>query len=144
MVRIPQNTFALFSYPLTLDNQAYTLWEAVSGEAASGMAQALGGGVQPAAASASGTLSAADMQSMGNLAGGQPQMMAPMGGMQMQQPMMSAEPLGDFRRQRVRLRLHFAPEAALCGNDHDVHGSAALHGRSCVLDGWEWKIQRKC
>src|SRR5574344_795764 len=89
MVRIPQNTFALFSYPLTLDNQAYTLWEAVSGEAASGMAQALGGGVQPAAASASGTLSAADMQSMGNLAGGQPQMMAPMGGMQMQQqPMM--------------------------------------------------------
>ena len=68
MVRIPQNTFALFSYPLTLEGQAYTLWEAVAGDAAIGIVNAMGGGAEPS----SGTLSAADMAAMGNLAGGVP------------------------------------------------------------------------
>ncbi len=71
MVRIPQNTFALFSYPITLDGQAFTLWEAVSGEAASSIATALGGGSSPAS---SGTLSPEDMASMQNLTGGMPGM----------------------------------------------------------------------
>jgi flagellar motor switch protein FliN/FliY len=93
MVRMPQNTFALFSYPVTVDGSPFTLWEAVSSAVADGMAKALGGGEQPQAASpAAGTLSAADMASMGNLAGGQPQMaqmgmMNNMGGQQMMQGM---------------------------------------------------------
>ena len=83
MVRIPQGTFALFSYPLTLDGQAYTLWEAVSSDVAEGIARALGGGT-PDPAPAGGTLNAADMASMANLAGGG----QPMGGMGMAQPQM--------------------------------------------------------
>jgi flagellar motor switch protein FliN len=64
MVRIPQNTFALFSYPLTLSGQVYTLWEAVSSDVSTGIVRALGGGTE----TSTGTLSAADMAAMGNLA----------------------------------------------------------------------------
>ena len=96
MVRIPQGTFALFSYPLTLEGQTYTLWEAVSSDVAEGIAKALGGGT-PDPAPAGGTLNAADMASMANLAGGA----APMGGMQMggfqQQPMMGGMPMGGMQ-----------------------------------------------
>ncbi len=74
MIRIPQNTFALFSYPLSLDGQGYTLWEAVDGSAASKMAGALGGGEKPAAA-------APAPQDMAAPGGMQPQMSA--GGMGM-------------------------------------------------------------
>lgn len=104
MVRIPQGTFALFSYPMTLDGQTYTLWEAVSSDVAEGIAKALGGGT-PDPAPAGGTLNAADMASMANLAGGQPQMGGmPMGGMaqaQMggfqQQPMMGGMQMGGMQ-----------------------------------------------
>ena len=77
MVRIPQNTFALFTFPLTIDGQAYTLWEAVGGDGAQSIASALGGGAA-AAAPAGGSLNAADMAALGGMAGG-----APMGGMAM-------------------------------------------------------------
>ncbi|WP_296329092.1 flagellar motor switch protein FliN [uncultured Treponema sp.] len=114
MVRIPQGNFALFSYPISLEGQTYTLWEAVSSDVAEGIAKALGGGTQEAAP-AGGTLNAADMASMANLAGGSPQMggMAGMGGMQMggmgmpqggmqmggfqQQPMMGGMPMGGMQ-----------------------------------------------
>ena len=43
MIRIPQNTFALFSYPLSLDGQAYTLMEAIGGEPAEQISNAYGG-----------------------------------------------------------------------------------------------------
>ncbi len=89
MVRIPQGTFALFSYPFTLDGQAYTMWEAVSSDVANGIAVALGGGEH--ASPSGGALNAQDMASMANLAGGQPQMN--MGGFQ-QQPMMGAQQMG--------------------------------------------------
>jgi flagellar motor switch protein FliN/FliY len=49
MVRMPQDTFALFTYPLNIDGTPYTLWEAVSGPVADGMVKALGGG-EPAPA----------------------------------------------------------------------------------------------
>ena len=95
MVRIPQGTFALFSYPFTLEGQNYTLWEAVSSDVAEGIAKALGGGTPDPAPASTGALNAADMASMANLAGGAPQMggmgQAQMGGMPMggmQQPMM--------------------------------------------------------
>jgi flagellar motor switch protein FliN/FliY len=71
MIRIPQNTFALFSYPLTLDGQGYTLWEAVGGEAAEQISRALGG--KTGAEQQKGTHSAADMAAVGNMAGGVPQ-----------------------------------------------------------------------
>ncbi|MCR4822268.1 MAG: flagellar motor switch protein FliN [Treponema sp.] len=91
MVRIPQGTFALLSYPLSLEDQTYTLWEAVSSDVAEGIARALGGGSSD---SGVGTLNAADMASMANLAGGQPQMgsmaQPQMGGMGMAQPQMSS------------------------------------------------------
>ena len=42
MVRFPQGEFALFSYPVTLDGNAYTLWEAVAGTVADQISNALG------------------------------------------------------------------------------------------------------
>ncbi|MBQ0161758.1 MAG: flagellar motor switch protein FliN [Treponema sp.] len=75
MVRIPQNTFALFSYAITLDGQPYTIWEAIAGEAAVQIGKAYGADDGTAA----GGLSAADMASMSSLAGGMPN--AAMGGM---------------------------------------------------------------
>ncbi len=92
MARIPQGTFCLFTYPVTLDGQSYTLWEAVSDEVAHGMVTSLGGG--SSGADASGTLSAADLGSlMGGAAPQQPMMGGGMQmgggmGMGMQQPMM--------------------------------------------------------
>ncbi len=87
MVRIPQNKFALFSYPITLDGTPYTIWEAIAGEAAVSIGKAYGGEPE---ASGTGALSAADMASMQNLAGGmpmggQPQMGMPQMGMGMPQ-----------------------------------------------------------
>ena len=87
MVRIPQNKFALFSYPITLDGTPYTIWEAIAGEAAVSIGKAYGGEPE---ANGTGALSAADMASMQNLAGGmpmggQPQMGMPQMGMGMPQ-----------------------------------------------------------
>lgn len=90
MVRIPQNTFALFTYPLTIDGQAYTLWEAIGGEAANSIASALGGGAP--AAPAGGALNAADMAALGGMAGGGGG--APMGGMAMGGAPMGGMPMG--------------------------------------------------
>ena len=87
MVRIPQNTFALFSYPLTLEGQPYTIWEAIAGEAAVEIAKAYGA---ESADSTTGALSAADMASMQSLAGGMPQMnMGGMPQMNMGQPVIN-------------------------------------------------------
>ena len=94
MVRIPQNTFVLFTYPFSLEGETFNLWEAVSSDVASGMIGALGGGKE----SSSGALNASDL---GNLMGSaQPQMnnmgnagasmqMPNMSGMGMQMPNMS-------------------------------------------------------
>ena len=68
MIRVPQNQFALFNYPLTLDGQGYTLWEAIGAEAAEQIGSILGGGT--GVEMPTGTLSAADMASVGNMAGG--------------------------------------------------------------------------
>lgn len=91
MVRIPQNTFALFTFPLTIDGQAYTLWEAVGGDPAQSIAVALGGGA--AAAPAGGSLNAADMAALGGMAGGAP-MGGAMGGMAAPMGGMAAAPMG--------------------------------------------------
>ncbi len=67
IIRIPQNMFALFSYPLTLNGQGYTLWEAVGGEAAEQISRALGG--KTGAEQQKGAAGTADMAA-GNMAGG--------------------------------------------------------------------------
>ncbi len=89
MLRIPQNKFPLISYPVTLDGQAYTLWECLGGEVAEQISNAYGGGVadelEPVGADFGGAMGGAGMG-------------APMGGMQqpqmggMQQPMMGGMP----------------------------------------------------
>lgn len=78
MVRMPQNKFALFTYPITIDGTTFNLWEAVSSSVADGMARALGGGAAP-------VTPAQDAASLG--------MGAMMGGAQMMgQPNMMAQP----------------------------------------------------
>ncbi len=73
MIRIPQNKFALFSYPVSLDGQGYTLWEAISGQAAEQISNAYGGNAELESVPAS-----PDLSSMAGLGNG----MASMGGMQ--------------------------------------------------------------
>ena len=81
MARIPQNTFALISYPVTHEGQVYTLWEAFGSDVANTMTNALGGGAPASGGSAAmdggGILSPSDMAAMGSLVGNA----APMGGM---------------------------------------------------------------
>ena len=100
MIRMPQGTFALFTYPVTMAGENYTIWEAVSGPVADGMAKALGGGAQAAASAmdlgcavggAAPSMAQPQMQ-MGGMGMAQPQMMGGMGmapqmQMGMQQPM---------------------------------------------------------
>ena len=94
MIRMPQGNFGLFSYPVTLAGETYTIWEAVSAPVADGMAKALGGGVQAAPAMDAGSANMPDagagmaQPQRGGMQ--QPQMMggAMMGGMNMGQPQM--------------------------------------------------------
>ena len=83
MIRVPQNQFVLFNYPLSLDGQGYTLWEAVGATAAEQMIRALGSGTSAPEMNTGGTLSAADIASVGTMAS--PGMN--MGGMNMGQAM---------------------------------------------------------
>lgn len=43
MVRMPQGSFALFTYPLTVDGTSYNLWEAISSEVATGITDSITG-----------------------------------------------------------------------------------------------------
>ncbi|MBP3710686.1 MAG: flagellar motor switch protein FliN [Treponema sp.] len=85
MIRVPRNQFILFNYPLSLDGQGYTLWEAVSAEVAEQMCNALGG-MAAEIPVGGGVLSAADMASVGSMAGGGMQQSMNLG--QMGMPMM--------------------------------------------------------
>lgn len=90
MIRMPQGTFACFTYPVTVDDEQFTLWEAVSGSAADGMARALGGGSKPASQPASSANSGMENASA---MGGAPQMSSPSAGFT-QQPMMGGMQMG--------------------------------------------------
>ncbi|WP_407400882.1 flagellar motor switch protein FliN [Treponema sp.] len=100
MIRMPQGTFALFTYPVTMAGESYTIWEAVSGPVADGMAKALGGGVQAAAPAmdlggmnAAPAMAQPQMQ-MGGMGMAQPQMMGGMGMAQPQMQMGMQQPMG--------------------------------------------------
>jgi flagellar motor switch protein FliN/FliY len=97
MLMFPQGDFVLASYPVTLESDAYTLWECIGGDAAEGMTKALGGGQEePAPIGAVDMGAAGGMGGMGAAAGMQQPGAAQMGGMPnmgmnmgmgMQQPM---------------------------------------------------------
>ncbi|MCH5290399.1 MAG: flagellar motor switch protein FliN [Treponema sp.] len=96
MVRMPQGSFALFSYPVTIEGTAYTLWEAVNSSVAEGMVKALGGGSQPKpeepAASAQNLNSAGAMGGApAGMAGAMPQMGMMQGQMGMNMGMMQPQ-----------------------------------------------------
>ena len=76
MIMFPQGEFALISYPLKLEDNAYTLWECIGGDAAEGISKAFGAGNDASATLSPVDLGAAAMPDMGAMAGGQ------MGGMQ--------------------------------------------------------------
>lgn len=107
MVRIPQGTFALFTYPFMLDGQAYTLWEAVSSDVAEGIAKALGGGSPEPAPQAA----PAGNVGMGNPAGAQPQMnQMGMGNFQ-QQPMMGGMNMNGYQQPMMnQMNMGFQPQ----------------------------------
>lgn len=89
MIRVPQNIFALFSYTVSFDGQEYTLWEAIGGDAAEKIGNALGGGASSAPVN-QGQPDAMAQPQMG--------MQMPMGGMPqmgMAQPQMGMQmPMG--------------------------------------------------
>ena len=93
MIRMPQNSFALFTFPVTVDGNPYTLWEAVGAPVAEGMVKALGGGEQAAsagmgAAAMGGMSMGGGTAAMGGMpmGGGMPQMQGGMGMPQMGMP----------------------------------------------------------
>jgi len=109
MVMFPQGDFAVTTYPLTLEGNAYTIWECLGGDVAEKFITALGGGVEEAemlgASDPMGGAGLGNMGAMGGMGMGNPQMnmqqqMNPMGGMMpnmgMQQPMggMQMNPMG--------------------------------------------------
>ena len=81
MIMFPQGDFVLTNYPLTLDGNAYTLWECMGGDTAEGITNALGGNKE-----APSMLSPVEMGGMGAAQNTGAQM----GGMQ--QPMGGAMP----------------------------------------------------
>ena len=104
MIRMPQGKFALFTYPVTVAGESYTIWEAVSSTVADGMAKALGGGqsAAPVEAAPMGGSSGFTSQPMMNAQPqmGMPQQMGmPMGGMQMGMPQQMGMPMGGMAMQ---------------------------------------------
>ncbi len=108
MIRIPQNTFALFSYPLSLDGQAYTLMEAIGGEPAEQISNAYGGNesneANAAQAANMGQQSAVQQPSMQQMPmGAMPNQMGmqqmPMGGAMPNQMGMQQMPMGAMPNQ---------------------------------------------
>ncbi len=91
MIRMPQGTFACFTYPVTVGGEQFTLWEAVSGSAADGMARALGGGSKPAAAQPAAS-AGSGMENLSSM-GGTQQIPSSAAGFT-QQPMMGGMQMG--------------------------------------------------
>ena len=86
MIMFPQGDFVLVNYPLTLEGNAYTLWECMGGDVAEGITNALGGGEDLSAA-----LSPVDLGGMNMASDAGGAQTAQMGGMQ-QMPAMGGMP----------------------------------------------------
>ncbi|HNQ97281.1 MAG TPA: flagellar motor switch protein FliN, partial [Treponemataceae bacterium] len=64
MVRFPQADFTLFTYPITIEGQAYSLWEVLTYQAGNDIANALGGGPAELPAAGMDALSSMGMGGM--------------------------------------------------------------------------------
>ena len=109
MIRVPQNVFALFSYSLSLEGQEYTLWEAIGGDAAEKICNALGGNA------GAGNSVQGDM-GMGNAAAMQvPPTSMPQ--MDMQQPMMgmSQMQMGGMPQMGMQQQMMGMPQMQMGG-----------------------------
>ena len=89
-VRMPEGTFALFSYPLTVEGEQFTMWEAVSSGVASGMAKSLNGGAASAGGAAFAQPQGAAQAMMGGMNMGMGMQSVPMGGVNMGMGQMAA------------------------------------------------------
>ena len=105
MIMFPQGDFVLTSYPLTLEGNAYTLWECIGGDAAEGITKALGVNTEDTAGLSPIEEGGANQAGMQQPMGGMPNMgmagmQQPMGGMPdmgmagMQQPMGGMQNMG--------------------------------------------------
>ncbi len=92
MIMFPQGDFVLTSYPLTLDGNAYTLWECLGGDSAEAISKALGGDTSNDTAS----LSPVDLASLAGTATQSP-VNNQMGGMQ--QPMQGMQNMQGMQQQ---------------------------------------------
>lgn len=95
MIRVPQNIFALFSYTVSFDGQEYTLWEAIGGDAAEKIGNALGGGASSAPVNqGQPDVMAQPQMGMQMPMGGMPQMGMAQPQMGMQMPMGGMSQMG--------------------------------------------------
>ena len=100
MIRVPQNIFALFSYTVSLEGQEYTLWEAIGGEAAEKIGNALGGGASSAPVNqGQPDVMAQPQMGMQMPMGGMPQMGMAQPQMGMQMPMGGMPQMGMVQPQ---------------------------------------------
>ena len=100
MIRVPQNIFALFSYTVSLEGQEYTLWEAIGGEAAEKIGNALGGGASSAPVNqGQPDVMAQPQMGMQMPMGGMPQMGMAQPQMGMQMPMGGMPQMGIVQPQ---------------------------------------------
>jgi flagellar motor switch protein FliN/FliY len=100
MIRVPQNIFALFSYTVSFDGQEYTLWEAIGGDAAEKIGNALGGGTSSAPVNqGQPDVMAQPQMGMQMPMGGMPQMGMAQPQMGMQMPMGGMPQMGMVQPQ---------------------------------------------
>ena len=100
MIRVPQNIFALFSYTVSFDGQEYTLWEAIGGDAAEKIGNALGGGASSAPVNqGQPDVMAQPQMGMQMPMGGMPQMGMAQPQMGMQMPMGGMPQMGMVQPQ---------------------------------------------
>ena len=100
MIRVPQNIFALFSYTVSFEGQEYTLWEAIGGDAAEKIGNALGGGASSAPVNqGQPDVMAQPQMGMQMPMGGMPQMGMAQPQMGMQMPMSGMPQMGMVQPQ---------------------------------------------
>ena len=108
MIRMPQGTFAGFTYNVTVDGQPYTIWEAVSSNVAQGMINALGGGKKEESAPASPAPAASPQPSFG---GGT----APSQGAFQQQPQMGMQGMQGMNMGMQGMGMGMQPQMGMQG-----------------------------
>ena len=104
MVMFPQGDFLLTSYPLTLDGNAYTIWECISGDAAEKISNAMGGdtGADGGLDDGSALLTGNDLGlNLGNLGGTQTNAAPNMGAMGMGMPQQNMAPNMGMNQQMM-------------------------------------------